>query len=467
MPRQKRTGKHQNKGNQQVKLPHGWDPYPWQDEVLQAMKRGVKRFMLVVHRRAGKDQVALNMHAIASQMRVGQYWHVYPYQKSARDHIWLGADKESGIRFIDQAFPYSIRAPSGKKNQPMEIHLDNGSIFKLMGSDNFDALRGGEPLCVTFSEAAFAHPDSWAVVRPILRKNNGIVCFITTPNGPNWFYEFYERVKDNPDWFVRHLTVNDTKDWDGNPIFSEEDIQAERDEGASDDEIEREYYCSFRTGASGAYYVNELKQMHEEGRIRAIEYDPKRPVIAAFDLGNADLTVGVFMQKKGNAHYLIAHRAWQYTKMEDVLDEVQVMFPWKVDKYLMPHDLATGMALNVMVSALEKYGEVIVVPKTSVHSGIQQVRQLCSTLWIDNSKHDWGDNATLIEAMSSYRSRPVKQTDRRHRIASASPAHTWESHYMDALRYYAVADAQELTGSNTKWGPAPNYDAQDMAARTI
>lgn len=466
MPRQKRTGAFAGKSKGQLlELPHGWDPYAWQDEVLKDLKSDAHQYYdLTVHRRAGKDQLALNMIAIASQKRVGQYWHVYPYEKQCRTHIWMGADKETGIRFIDQAFPHAMRKAT--RNQAMEIEFTNGSIFKLMGSDNFEALRGGEPLFISFSEAAFAHPNAWSNVRPIMRRNKGKVVFITTPNGPNWYYRQHEVIKNNPNWYVRVLTVDDTKDNDGKPIFSKEDIDAERKDGTSEDEIRREYYCDFHTGAAGAYYVDELNTMRNEGRIRQVDYDPKRPVYAAFDLGTSDLTVVVFMQKKGNAHYCIGHRAWSGADLFNVMDEIKMDFPWPIEKYVMPHDLATGMARAVMVQALAKYGEVEILERGNVVPGIQLVRTMLSTLWVDNAVRQWGDNDTLLEALATYRSKEIKTTEAQRKVRSSTPHHDWSSHYADALRYYAVAEQLGALSTASQWGPAPNYATHDRIAKT-
>ena len=442
-----------------IELPHAWDPYPWQEDVLAAMQKGIKRFLLLVHRRAGKDQVALNMAAIASQDRIGQYWHVMPYASQCRKHIWLGADKDSGVRFIDQAFPHELRVAT--RNNQMEIEMSNGSIFTLIGSDNYEALRSGNPIFVAFSEAAFANQSAWSRMAPILRENDGIVAFITTPMGCNWIHKLYNAVKDNENWYVRVLTVEDTLRQDGTPIISQAKIEAERAEGQDEATILREYYCDFNASIAGAYYINELAGMKKESRITKVDYNSKRTVICAFDLGYSDLMVALFFQKKGNAHYLIASREWHYTEMQDALDEIQVIYPWKVDKYILPHDASSRTTRNLLLSAFEPYGETEIIDRTSVHIGIQAVRSMMSTLWIDDQRHDWGDNSQLIDAVGTYRSKQNK--DGR---ASATPVHDWSSHYMDALRYYALADAWGLT-SAAGWGKSPDYKVMDMITRTI
>lgn len=445
-----------------IVLPHAWNPYPWQADVLAAMQRGVKRFLLVVHRRAGKDQVALNMAAIASQQRIGQFWHILPEKEQVKTHIWKGIDENTGVSFIDQAFPHAMRLKT--LENAAEIHFNNGSIWKCMGSDNYQSLRGGNPIGVFFSEAAFAVPDAWSNMAPILRRNNGIVCFISTPWGQNWFYKLYQAVKDHPEWYVRHLTVEDTFDWQGRPLFSQEQIQAERDEGKDEAEIQREYYCDFNANLAGAYYQLQLAKMRKEGRITTVDYDPKRPVFCAWDLGFSDLLVALMFQKNGNAHYCIGSRAWQYSEFEDALGELAVVFPWSIEKHFVPHDISSKTTRHMVTAAFEKYGEVEIIEKGSVHAGIQCVREMMATLWIDDAKRDWapaGNNSELIQAIGTYRSRPTKTG-----AASSTPVHDWSSHYCDALRYYALGAAGGMVGP-TQWGPSPNYDVMDRIARVI
>lgn len=455
-------GKRKTGANHTISLPHAWDPHPWQADAFDAIDQGCKRLLLNVHRRAGKDQFVLNAIAMQQEERIGQYWHVFPTQGMAHDHVWIGSDDQTEIRFIDQAFPNELRL--GTRQTEMEIEFKNGSFYKLMGADNFNSLRGGNPLLVAFSEAAFTHPDAWSIVTPILRKNNGIAIFITTPNSTNWFYRLHEKVYNNPNWYVRDLTVEDTCKIDGTPIFSQTDIEQERIDGKPEDEIRREYYVDFKTGSPGAYYVKELQEMRAQGRIRKVDYDPKRPVVTAFDLGFSDEMVALFVQKNGSSHSIVGSRSWRDSKLEDALAECQVLFPWPLGKIILPHDAASATTRSLYIAGMAElgYGDIEILERDSVHPGIQAVRSLFPTLWIDNESREWGDNERLIGAIGGYRSKQNK-----HGVASATPEHSWESHWMDALRYYAVADSLGMTTSTT--GPAKplDYSQMDKVARTI
>lgn len=450
-----------------IVLPHAWKPRLWQARCLAAFQRGIKRFLLVVHRRGGKDQLGLNMSAIGSQKRVGLYWHVFPTEKANRGAIWLGMDKLDGRRFIDQAFPQELRATT--REHAMEIEFVNGSLWKCLGSDNYNALRGGNPLGVVFSEYAFADPVSWtSIVAPILRENGGWAAFISTPNGSNHFRELYDLAVANPDvWHVEYLTVDDTG------LLTLEDIEkAKIEDGLSDADVRREFYCDWSAVFSGAYYAKELELMLSQTRIAPVDYDPRRPVYCAWDLGQSDELVALFLQKNGSAHYCIGSRSWAHSKYEDVLGEIAAEFPWgaKIAKDILPHDANRGSETGTTAAQVfESLGrEVEVMECALVLPGIQAVRTLLPTLWIDNDKRPWapeGNNKRFIEALGGYRTSQSSQQKQRG-VHSATPLHSWESHWADALRYYAVAERSGLLTLHV-WGPKPDYTLQDRIARGV
>jgi hypothetical protein len=455
-----------------LKLPGGgWLPHPWQQRVIDAFKQGKRRFLLAVHRRAGKDQIGLNLEAIAANMplpigRVGTYLHVMPYEGSVRDNIWKGQDKLDGRRFIDQAFPESFRAAT--REHAMEIEFVNGSFWRCVGSDNYNALRGGNPIGVVFSEYAFADPQSWtSIIAPILRENGGWAMFISTPNGRNHFYDLYQVAMKNPDvWHVEYLTVDDTQDAKGKPLITAADIEAARlEDGLSDADVRREFYCDWHAVFTGAYYGKELDAMRQQQRIGDYGYEPGRPVFASWDLGHSDDLVVGFWQQNGNAHRCIASRAWQFTKFEDALGEIDQLFPWKIKKHVVPHDAASRTMRDVLIGALEKYAETYVLRVEKVQTGIEAVRQMMPTLWIDSAPRPWapeGNNKLLIDALAGYRT-TQSVTQRRNGVFSATPQHSWESHWADMVRYYAMGVRVGAFAQLDAWGPAPNYSQHDRA----
>ena len=87
---------------------------------------------------------------------------------------------------IDQAFPKEMRQVENPiNNSDMQIRMRNGSIYQVVGSDNYDSLVGTNPVGVIFSEFAVADPKAWDYIRPILAENGGWALFIYTPRGKN------------------------------------------------------------------------------------------------------------------------------------------------------------------------------------------------------------------------------------------------------------------------------------------
>ena len=134
----------------QICIPNAWNPRPYQRRLWDYFAKGGRRAVAVWHRRCGKDSLALNLEASkALTERVGVYWHMLPLNTQARKVIWDGVDRY-GRRMIDQAFPKELRQSTN--DQEMKIVFKNGSVWQCVGSDNYDALVGSNPVGVVFSE---------------------------------------------------------------------------------------------------------------------------------------------------------------------------------------------------------------------------------------------------------------------------------------------------------------------------
>ena len=416
-----------------IALPYKWKARPHQEPLFKHMFAGgtmqQKRACEVWHRRAGKDSCSLQLAAIGSQQRVGAYWHMLPTAKQGRKVIWEGIDK-FGRRMIDQAFPKEIRASIN--DTEMRIKLKNGSIYQVVGSDNYDSLVGANPVGVIFSEYSIANPTSWDYVRPILAENNGWAVFIYTSRGKNHGYSLYNMAKDNDKWHCALLTANDTFDREGNPIISDQVIQDERDAGMSEEKIQQEFYCSWDVGMEGAFYTKELNIMEAEGRLRDIPHDPAKPVQTWWDIGFRDATSVIFTQEDDNGHPVgINYMEKRNMSLADMIREVR-SFPYNYDQHFGPHDLeqhdwATGKTRLEMASLLGFQFEV--VPKIDIASGIDAVRAMLKKMSMDKVAC-----VRLWECLTSYQ----REYDENAKIFKDKPLHNWASHGADAARYLAV-----------------------------
>lgn len=234
--------------------------YPHQRAAVDAYKlEKIIRFLLIWHRRAGKDVFGLDFARERSQERVGAYWHLFPFHVQARRAIWKGIDARTGERFIDRAFPESIRDHTN--DSEMSISLKNGSTWQMLGSDNYDRLVGSNPAGALFSEWALCDPAAWDYIRPILVENKGWAMFITTFRARNHAYRMYQNLKDNPNWYVDLRTIRDTERNDGSPIVTEADVQKEIAEGMSASLAKQEFYCDPDAANTGTVFSRQYSRL--------------------------------------------------------------------------------------------------------------------------------------------------------------------------------------------------------------
>ena len=179
--------------------------YEHQRRPLIALMNG-KNICMVVHRRAGKDILCLEMWVLRALQRIGTHVYLFPMYAQAKSVIWNGLDYD-GRPFID-SIPRCLIA---KKNEArMTIDLINGSKLVLAGSNNYDSLMGTNPITIIYSEFSLHNPLARQYLNPILVQNDGLEILNYTPRGMNHGYEVYEAVRENEKYHVEHLSIEHT-----------------------------------------------------------------------------------------------------------------------------------------------------------------------------------------------------------------------------------------------------------------
>lgn len=432
--------------------PHTWTPRPYQQDALDAFHDGKRRQILIWHRRAGKDNFALNLAAGEADAHVGTYWHLYPTHVQAKRAIFNGIDKR-GVRFLDQAFPLDRRVATRKAD--MQIELDNGSMWQLCGSDRYNSLVGSNPRGVVFSEWALCDPAAWDYIRPIIRENGGWVVFITTLRGKNHAYRMAKKLADNPDWHVDFRTIEDTRDSDGNPIITLADIEAERAEGMSEALLQQEYYCNPVAALEGAVYGRSYEKLREAGRVGTFAYDASRPVFASWSLEwDAQYTV-VFFQQVGNETRVIGSRSYPYEPLSDCVDHAVTAYPWRyVSRHIVPPNTAAEA-----IDIIERNSQGVVDKAPEVDNWFTVTREALNLMWIDNAPRPYTEeeenNERLLDALGGYR----------FAQAQGLPSYTnrtvdsWEKNYARAIEIYSAWRYDEPLFSG--WHAAPDYSQHD------
>lgn len=276
------------------------DLYEHQQAAKNARLAGILRFFLGWHRRAGKDVFALDFARDEALARVGTYWHLFPFHVQAKRAIWKGIDARTGERFIDRAFPHSMR--QGEPNETeMSITLENGSIWQMLGSDNYDRMVGSNPCGIIFSEWALCDPAAWEYIRPILMENKGWAMFITTFRGRNHAYRMFKTIEAAEGWYADLRTINDTYRHDGEPIVSTADVQKEIAEGMDPSLVQQEFYCNPDAATSGAIYNRQHTYL---STIQSVAYARSNRLIrVAWGMHSEGIAATVFQ----DGHIIAAH----------------------------------------------------------------------------------------------------------------------------------------------------------------
>lgn len=277
-----------------LELPHRFTPRDYQAELIDEffdMLEGdseVIRFLLVWHRRAGKDVSLFQCIVAAACMEVGDYFYLLPQSNQARRVVWNGIVMDSeGVpcKFKDYIPPEMLAKSLG---QEMRFELTNGSNIYIGGSDNYDNFVGGNAKGIMFSEWSLCNPLARDYFKPMINANNGWELFCFTPRGKNHAYQTYlnaqkEAVKHL--WFTSRKDVTETKKENGQPIVTREQIEIDIAEGMDEDTAKQEYYLDFEAQVKGVIYSKELKRLRDEGRVKSIDIDPDVPVISFWDIG--------------------------------------------------------------------------------------------------------------------------------------------------------------------------------------
>lgn len=429
-----------------ISLPYNFEPRDYQIEhALEPFDRGKSRLVEVWHRRAGKDKTALNIMAREMFRRRGVYYYVLPTYSQGRKIVWEGIDAQ-GFKFLDH-IPPELR--KRMNNQDMIIETVNGSVFRVVGSDNIDSVVGTNPVGMVFSEYSLHDPRAWDLFRPVLRENGGWAIFPYTPRGRNHGYRLYKAAEEwakdpTSEWYGSRLSILDTG------ILNEQDIELERMSGMDDDLIQQEFYCSFAVGARGAYYAKEMEIARTAGRVGRVPFDHNIPVFTFWDLGHRDSTSIWFVQFSGAA-ILVPLYYENHTRgldhYVDFLANVQEKFKIKYAEHWLPHD---GNQKNIIVqkSAREQLTELLKENRVSgivqttkrlpLEDGIQAVRRLLPRCYFDEEGAKRG-----IECLENY----TKEWDEKRKTFREQPRHDWASHGADAFRTMAISGIEELV-----WG---------------
>lgn len=351
-----------------------YTPRYYQIPVFIARAKGVKRFVLIWHRRSGKDKTSLELLLTEAFEKAGNYWYMFPNYEQAKRALWEAIDGE-GRRVLDR-IPKQLlfkKIPASE----MVIHLktranimgedpSSHSVIRLIGADDPSSLAGANPIGVVCSEfGLWTKPSAYyQTVEPMLLENGGWVLFNSTSRGKNHLWSLYNAAKDNSEWFVSNLDITKTakqilvpkedgteeKKWV--PVISEKDIQGLRELGQTSEEIiQREYYNSFDATPADAFFADALSSLYEKNRINNdIFYNPKLKTYTVWDFGVTSSSAT--KPKDRMAVWVIQvghHNNQEFFNCIDYMEFIHegliksakhvLNLPYAYDKHIAPHDI--------------------------------------------------------------------------------------------------------------------------------
>lgn len=426
-----------------------WPLRPMQQDAYDAFEKGIKRFGLFWHRRAGKDIFGMSVARQQMKERVGTYVHFFPKHVHARRALWRGVDPRKGANFIDVAF-HDIEAE--RNNQDMLIEAYNGSTWCLLGSDNYDStVIGGNVVGVVFSEWALCDPRAWDYIRPILRENNGWAMFITTFRGRNHAWQMYENLQDNPDWYIDLRTINDTCDIDGKPIISEEDVEKDRRDGMKETLIQQEYYCNPEATADGAIYGKETARLRKSENRHTAEWTPGRPVYCVW---NIDLPVhaSYVLVQPGNPPLVLEANTETFTTLAEALA--------KAEQHRYP--IQTHILHDCQRDYLKHFQDLDRSPQILANTNLI-LEQSATSSFLERCHITKEKCNLLLDSLGGYVRREAFNAQVADMHFADSPISSWHQYLVNALETWAAWDYSGAGG----WSKTPDYTHTDRLAKTV
>ncbi len=322
------------------------------------------------------------------------------------------------------------------REQDMVIQFKSGSLWRVVGSDNYESLLGSTPAGVVFSEWALADPNAWAFLRPILIENGGWAMFITTPRGSNHARTTLSLAQSEPAWFAQVLAAKDTEVFTPAQLAGElKEYQHDYGEEEGEALFEQEYNCSFEAALIGSYYGAYLNRMLKEGRIGSVPIDRAALVHTSWDLGVSDSTAIWFIQCVGKERRLVDYHEASGIGLDEyvrVLEDKRQAHKWVYGRHYFPHDIEVRELGNKGLSRSDTLAglgvKATVVPLHNVMDGINAARRLLDATWIDEKRCERG-----LNALRNYR----RAWDEKLKMFRDAPLHDWSSHGADALRTFA------------------------------
>lgn len=383
---------------------------------------------LVCHRRAGKTVATVNdivsRALYASDIERPRYGYIAPFYSQAKQIAW------------DYLKHYTRDLTTRTSESALSVDLVTGARISLYGADNPDSFRGLYFDGIAVDEWGNCKPNLFSeVLRPALSDRSGWGVFLGTPQGPNHFYDLFEKASIDPTWFTAVMKVSETN------LIKPEELSDMR-KSMTDDEYESEMECSWFAAVRGAIFGQEMKR----AQVGDFQPVPRVPCHYVLDLGFTD-TTALWRWQEFPDHILVTlAQEWDSRPIQFYIDWLhsQRTSGLTIGNVWLPHD-AKAKTLQTGRSAVEQFisGGIRphLVPFLSVQDGIQAARLMFKHLIFDEAGCLSG-----LRALKSYK----REWDRDNKVFRDKPAHDWASNFADSFRYLALVAKLRTEPTETK-----------------
>ena len=428
-----------------VTIPHNFIPRDYQLPLFQAMdgvegdlESKCRRAFIMWHRRAGKDTACTAYIFKEMATTVGQYFYLFPTTTQAKKVIWDNRDMMGMLPGFHDKKEHGKPGCIIKRvnNVDLTIELVNGSLFRLVGTDKYDAIMGTNPIGCIFSEYSLQIPEAWDYIRPILAENGGWAIFNGTPRGRNHFYKLFMNTRDNHKWYcsVRQTLYPDEPYYTG--AISPQAIKDELDSGMDADRCAQEFGCSFEAAAKGSYYNDLILKAKEEGRVGNYPNESDQWTHTVWDIGYKDSTAVWFFQKHGSTIRLVDYYENSNQEIPFYINMLQDR-GYRYGVHYLPWESFNKDVRGTTDEIFRKYlassqvGGTTqkVAKKHTVQHGIDLARSHFTKFYFNETPTYKG-----LELLSLY----TKEYNTKLQTFKDKPLHDYTSHCADALRYLAM-----------------------------
>lgn len=389
----------------------------------------IDELLLVIGRRGAKTTTTFSEGIIPELVKeVQTAVGVYPTAKMGFDNFWTNIEND-GFKTLDH-LPRELLSPSGQGNSEDDMRrtLINGSIFRVLGATNYEALRGANGKIYWFDEFADQNIEAVNVVAPIVEANGGKRIYTGTPkidgiNGET-MHRMHEAFKKDPHKYTCYI--------DATHYMTPEQLEKSRQgyilRNGNDFKFRQEMLLDWGQASATSYYGHIISQMKQDKSIRECPYNPAYPVFTAWDLGMSDALAICFFQYYDGLVRIIDFFETQNFALNSVVPFLKAK-PYVYGWHFLPHDGAVRSANDNVsrIDYLHRQGitNASTLKREGVSIGIDRVMERLPKALINV-----GTTAELVRKLSIYRRKYNPQTG-----DYIGPDHKSESHAADCIRY--------------------------------